>query len=182
LTLAHSEVTPELVDRLFREESGRVVATLIRGTGDFDLAEEAVQDAFLTAIERWPRDGLPDNPGAWITTTARNRAIDKLRRQGRLTEKAERLRREAVVEAEGSGDVEAIVHGPVPALARMDAVVEPLDDYSYLHASRADMLRRLRRTDEARAAYERALQLSGNASERRFLQRRLDGLARPSGT
>jgi RNA polymerase sigma-70 factor (ECF subfamily) len=72
---------------------------------------------------------------------------------------------------------EAILHGPVPALARMDAVAEPLDGYPYLHASRADMLRRLGRADEARAAYERALQLSGNASERRFLQRWLDGLA-----
>ena len=75
-----TEVTPELVDRLFREESGRAVATLIRQVGDFDVAEEAVQDAFVTAIERWPEDGLPDNPGAWITTTARNRAVDRLRR------------------------------------------------------------------------------------------------------
>lgn len=64
MTLAHPEVTPEIVDRLFREESGRAVATLIRQTGDFDVAEEAVQDAFLTALERWPRDGLPEKPGA----------------------------------------------------------------------------------------------------------------------
>lgn len=104
-----AEVTPEFVDRLFREESGRAVATLIRQTGDFDIAEEAVQDAFLTAVERWPRDGLPDNPGAWITTTARNRAIDRLRRRQRLTRKAERLRREAIIDAEAAGDVEAIV-------------------------------------------------------------------------
>jgi len=109
LTLAQPEVTPELVDRLFREESGRAVATLIRQTGDFDIAEDAVQDAFLTAVERWPRDGLPDNPGAWITTTARNRAIDRLRRHQRLSEKASLLRREALAEAESSGDVEAIV-------------------------------------------------------------------------
>ena len=104
-----AEVTPELVDRLFREESGRAVATLIRSIGDWDFAEEAVQDAFLTAIERWPRDGLPHNPGAWITTTARNRAIDRLRRHQRLSEKAERLQREAVIEAESASDVEAIV-------------------------------------------------------------------------
>ena len=63
------------------------------------------------------------------------------------------------------------VHGPGLALARMDAVAEALDGYPYLHASRADMLRRLGRTDEARAAYQRALELTGNASERRFLQR-----------
>jgi RNA polymerase sigma-70 factor (ECF subfamily) len=104
-----SAVTPELVDRLFREESGRAVATLIRQTGDFDIAEEAVQDAFLTAVERWPQDGLPNNPGAWITTTARNRAIDRLRRHRRLQEKAEQLRREASIEAEAGPDVEAIV-------------------------------------------------------------------------
>ncbi len=122
MALAHPEVTPEVVDRLFREESGRAVATLIRQTGDFDLAEEAVQDAFLTALERWPRDGLPENPGAWVTTTARNKAIDRLRRHQRLSEKAEQLRREATVEAESSGDVEAIV------VAREEAEHPIVDD------------------------------------------------------
>jgi RNA polymerase sigma-70 factor, ECF subfamily len=89
-----------VVDRLFREESGRAVATLIRLTGDFDLAEEAVQEAFLVALERWPRDGLPDNPGAWITTTARNRAIDRLRRAKRLAEKQVTIRRQAEIAAD----------------------------------------------------------------------------------
>ncbi|MGH2766550.1 MAG: sigma factor, partial [Actinomycetota bacterium] len=79
--------------RLFREESGRAVATLIRVLGDFDLAEEAVQEAFVVALERWPRDGLPDNPGAWITTTARNRAIDRIRRERRLAQKRDALER-----------------------------------------------------------------------------------------
>ena len=87
----------ELVDRLFREESGRAVATLIRVLGDFDLAEEAVADAFVVALERWPRDGVPDNPAAWITTTARNRAIDRLRRARRLAEKTELLRHEGTM-------------------------------------------------------------------------------------
>ena len=80
------------VERTFREESGRAVATLIRVTGDFDLAEESVQEAFLVALERWPVSGIPDNPGAWIVTTARNRAIDKLRRARRLVEKEGVLR------------------------------------------------------------------------------------------
>jgi RNA polymerase sigma-70 factor (ECF subfamily) len=102
-------VTPELVDRLFREESGRAVATLIRQVGDFDLAEEAVQDAFVKALERWPRDGLPSRPGAWITATARNRAIDMLRRDRRLAYRAERLAREAAIDHEASGDIESIV-------------------------------------------------------------------------
>jgi RNA polymerase sigma-70 factor, ECF subfamily len=67
------------------------VATLIRILGDFDLAEEAVQEAFVIALERWPRDGLPDNPGAWIVRTARNRAIDRLRRERRYEEKLREL-------------------------------------------------------------------------------------------
>src|SRR4051794_6680203 len=66
---------------IFRQEYGKVVATLIRLFGDIDVAEEAVQDAFVVASERWPVTGLPPNPGGWITTTARNRAIDKLRRE-----------------------------------------------------------------------------------------------------
>ncbi|HEV3364117.1 MAG TPA: RNA polymerase sigma factor [Acidimicrobiia bacterium] len=66
---------------IFRAESGRSVATLVRLFGSIDIAEEAVQDAFAVAIERWPSTGLPPNPGAWITTTARNRAIDRLRRE-----------------------------------------------------------------------------------------------------
>ena len=71
------------VGRIFREESGRSVAALIRAFGDIDVAEDAVQEAFAVALRRWPRDGLPPNPGGWITTTARNRAIDRLRRESR---------------------------------------------------------------------------------------------------
>ncbi|MGH9134311.1 MAG: RNA polymerase sigma factor, partial [Ilumatobacteraceae bacterium] len=66
---------------IFRAEYGRTVATLVRFFGDIDVAEEAVQEAFLVATEQWPEGGLPPNPGAWITTTARNRAIDRLRRE-----------------------------------------------------------------------------------------------------
>jgi RNA polymerase sigma-70 factor (ECF subfamily) len=71
------------VGRLFREEYGRCVATLIRVFGDIDVAEDAVQDAFAVALRKWPGEGLPPNPGGWITTTARNRAIDRLRRESR---------------------------------------------------------------------------------------------------
>jgi RNA polymerase sigma-70 factor (ECF subfamily) len=74
--------SPDTIDigRIFREESGRSVATLIRVFADIDLAEDAVQEAFAVALRRWPVDGVPPNPGGWITTTARNRAIDRLRR------------------------------------------------------------------------------------------------------
>ncbi len=82
------------VEGAFREEWGNVVATLIRTTGDWDLAEECAQEAFATALERWPVDGVPRRPGAWLTTTARNRALDRLRRRAN---EAVKLREVAVV-------------------------------------------------------------------------------------
>jgi RNA polymerase sigma-70 factor, ECF subfamily len=69
------------LERIFRDESGKVVAFLVRLFGDIDIAEEMVQEAFVVASERWPETGVPPNPGGWITTTARNRAIDRLRRE-----------------------------------------------------------------------------------------------------
>ena len=69
------------IEGYFRREYGRCVATLVRFLGDIDIAEEAVQEAFAVAVDRWPVTGLPPNPGAWITTAARNRAIDQLRRE-----------------------------------------------------------------------------------------------------
>ena len=69
------------IERVFREESGQAVATLVRLFGDIDVAEEAVQEAFLVALERWPAAGVPPNPAGWIVTTAKNRAIDRFRRE-----------------------------------------------------------------------------------------------------
>ena len=80
------------VERAFRQESGRVLATLIRHLGgDFQLAEDALQDAFAVALATWPRDGEPDNPGAWITTAARRKAIDRLRRERAFEDRLEAL-------------------------------------------------------------------------------------------
>ena len=79
------------VARAFRDERAIVLATLIRQAGDFQLAEDAVQDAFEAAVTAWRRDGVPANPGAWITTAARRRAIDRLRRDRSLADRAERL-------------------------------------------------------------------------------------------
>ena len=73
------------IDALYRSESRRVLATLIRLLGDFDLAEEALHEAFLVAVQRWPLDGVPDNPRAWLVSTGRFKAIDRLRRQARFT-------------------------------------------------------------------------------------------------
>jgi RNA polymerase sigma-70 factor (ECF subfamily) len=81
------------VDAAFREEWGRVVATLIATTGDWDLAEECTQDAFTRALQAWARDGVPARPGAWLTTTARNRAVDVLRRRANEAAKLEQAAR-----------------------------------------------------------------------------------------
>src|SRR5581483_4085355 len=88
------------IEEVFRSEWARVLANLIGFLGDFDLAEEAAQDAFAIAAERWPRDGLPDNPGAWLTTTARNRAIDRIRREQVLARKAHLLAPDEAIEEE----------------------------------------------------------------------------------
>jgi RNA polymerase sigma-70 factor (ECF subfamily) len=80
-----------LVEELFREEWGRTLAILARALGDVELAEVAVQEAFAAALERWPREGSPANPGAWLLTTARNRAIDRIRREQNLRRKTELL-------------------------------------------------------------------------------------------
>jgi RNA polymerase sigma-70 factor, ECF subfamily len=80
-----------ILDQVFRDQWGRVLAALIGFLGDFDLAEEAAQEAFAIAAERWPRDGTPDNPGAWLVATARNRAIDRIRRDRTLAAKTKLL-------------------------------------------------------------------------------------------
>ena len=79
------------LDQVFRDQWGRVLAALIGFLGDFDLAEEAAQEAFAIAADRWPRDGVPDNPGAWLLTTARNRAINRIKRERTLVEKTRLL-------------------------------------------------------------------------------------------
>ena len=83
-----------MLEQVFREEYGRVVATLIRDLRDVELAEDSLQDALAAALEAWPRDGLPRNPGAWLTITARRKAIDRLRRERRLTELVAELEQE----------------------------------------------------------------------------------------
>ncbi|MCI0889765.1 MAG: RNA polymerase sigma factor [Chloroflexi bacterium] len=105
----------QAVERAFREESGRILASLIRACGSFDLAEDAMQDAFAIAVERWPREGVPAKAGAWITTTARRKAIDRLRRDQRLAEKQAELEFDATLDSL-AGDAEP------------DAVTELADD------------------------------------------------------
>ncbi|MFI7627764.1 RNA polymerase sigma factor [Microbispora rosea] len=92
------------VDRAFREEWGQVVATLIRWTGDWDLAEECAQDAFALALRTWRRDGVPRRPGAWLTTAARNRAVDLLRREATGAAKLREVAGVLRIEDDAGGD------------------------------------------------------------------------------
>ncbi len=87
-----------ILDRVFRDQWGGVLASLIGFLGDFDLAEEAAQEAFAVAAERWPREGTPQNPRAWLVTTARNRAIDRIRRDRTFTAKARLLEERQIME------------------------------------------------------------------------------------
>ena len=95
-----SATVEEAVQTAFQEEWGRIVATLIRRTGNWDLAEECAQDAFAEALRRWPRDGVPRRPGAWLTTVAGNRAVDRLRREARGAELVERAARDGLAAAD----------------------------------------------------------------------------------
>ncbi len=94
----------EAIARAFRDERAIVLATLIRQAGDFQLAEDAVQDAFEAAVTAWRRDGVPANPGAWITTAARRRAIDRLRRNRSVADRAERLAELTRLDAQSEED------------------------------------------------------------------------------
>ena len=97
--MSSGEDAKSAAERTFREESGRILATLIRICGDFDLAEDALQEALAVALDRWPRDGVPSNPGAWLTTAARRKAIDRLRRDRTFTEKRVLIEADAALTA-----------------------------------------------------------------------------------
>ena len=102
-----SAVGAREIERVFREEYGRAVAVLARHFGDIDIAEEAVQDAFTVAVQRWPAAGLPPSPAGWIITTARNRAVDRLRREA---SREDRHAQAALLHARGDPPEEGSVH------------------------------------------------------------------------
>jgi RNA polymerase sigma-70 factor (ECF subfamily) len=105
---------------VFREETGRLTAALVRMLGDFDLAEELVQEALLEAIEHWPKEGIPEKPGAWLLTTARRKAVDQMRRQARFRDKLAQLEGAAMRDdtAEGDDRLRLIFTCCHPALSR----------------------------------------------------------------
>jgi RNA polymerase sigma-70 factor (ECF subfamily) len=102
------------VERVFRRESGAVLAGLIRILGEFDLAEDVLHDALASALERWPRDGIPNNPGAWINTTARRKAIDRLRRSATARDKQGDIVALVELEAEERGDAAGLDAPDIP--------------------------------------------------------------------
>jgi RNA polymerase sigma-70 factor (ECF subfamily) len=92
----HWSATEAALTAVFREEAGRLTAALVRTLGDFDLAEELVQEALLEALEHWPTEGIPQRPGAWLLTTARRKGLDRLRREARYRAKLALLEENAV--------------------------------------------------------------------------------------
>src|SRR2546429_6473270 len=97
-----TQMTPTDIEKIFRDEAGRAMATLIRLVGDFDLAEDALQDAFAAALERWPVSDPPSNPRAWLVNVGRNKAIDRIRRSIAFRGKQDELARELLLNAEAS--------------------------------------------------------------------------------
>src|SRR5688572_31544102 len=95
-----------MVDAVYRADSRRVLATLIRLLGDFDRAEEAMHDAFAAAVEQWPREGLPDNPSAWLVSTGRFKAIDAIRRRARFHASLAQLAEQLDASTSNAADLE----------------------------------------------------------------------------
>jgi len=105
--------THDAIDAVWRIESARLIAGLTRITGDVGLAEDLAQDALVVALERWPRSGIPDNPGAWLMATAKHRAIDQLRRGKMLDRKHEQLGHEIEDGRDGGSDLDAAIDDPI---------------------------------------------------------------------
>jgi RNA polymerase sigma-70 factor (ECF subfamily) len=104
-----SQVVDERLADTVREERGRLVASLVRILRDWDMAEELVQEALVLALETWPRDGLPENPGAWLLTAARRRAIDRLRREARYRDRLALVAQELEAAGDGSGSMTGLL-------------------------------------------------------------------------
>ena len=105
-------MSPSALDRIYREEFGRILASLIRLLGDFDIAEDAAQEAFAAALEQWPREGMPREPRAWIVSTARHKAIDRIRRDSSFSQKREEILRHLI--GSGVGDSDSLNDNGIP--------------------------------------------------------------------
>ena len=137
------------VDAVYHSDWGRIVATLIRFFGDFDLAEEAAQDAFAAAVDQWRTEGVPEFPRAWIVQTARHKAIDRLRRQTRFQEKLESQIQSGLIitTVEPNYETEEIPDDRGPVLVKIEYRIDPRDRERFLRA--IDELGEQRRRDGA---------------------------------
>src|SRR3974390_904012 len=97
-------MTPVEIDKIFRDEAGRALATLIRLVGDFDLAEDVLQEAFAAALERWPSSEAPSNPRAWLVNVGHNKAIDRIRREISFRDKQDAVAHEVLLNAESDSE------------------------------------------------------------------------------
>ncbi len=185
--------THRTIDAVWRIESARLIAGLTRIVRDVGVAEDLAQDALVAALEKWPTAGVPDNPGAWLTATAKHRAIDLLRR-AQMLERHARTRTaedtdwkriaslyDALAERVPSPVVAlnravavGMAFGPAAGLELVDSLTtEPaLENYHLLPAVRGDLLAKLGRDSEAREEFERAASLTRNARERDLLLER----------
>src|SRR5215212_3244637 len=109
LTQSRGDVVDRVLDTVWRMESPRLIAALTRIVRDVGLAEDVAQDALLAAIQQWPQSGIPDNPGAWLMTIAKRRAIDAIRRSTLAQRKHEELGREQLIEEEAGPDDDELV-------------------------------------------------------------------------
>jgi RNA polymerase sigma-70 factor (ECF subfamily) len=119
---------PARISQLYRAESGRILATLIRALGDFDLAEDVLQEAFSAALDQWPREGVPDSPRAWLTSIARNKAVDTIRRRQAFRDRAGALEALAGLQADEKSE------------AVLDAVEQPPADDAVLEDDRLRLI------------------------------------------
>src|SRR5213080_4181762 len=144
--------TDAALTAVFREEAGRLTAALVRALGDFDLAEELVQEALLEAVEHWPAEGIPQKPGAWLLTTARHKAADQFRRRARYREKLAQLEGDGmrVDTAEGDDRLRLIFTCCHPALSREAQVALTLRAVAGLTA---EIVRAKRKIVEANIPY-----------------------------
>jgi RNA polymerase sigma-70 factor, ECF subfamily len=146
-----ADAAGEALDRTLRAEPGRVLSVLVRSLGDIDLAEEALQDAAAAALARWPVEGVPDNPGGWLVTVGRRRAIDRVRRQAvgrrKEAESAAALADAEPVEARSAGDeplgderlglMFACCHPALPAPGRVALTLRTLGGLGTAEIARA---------------------------------------------
>jgi RNA polymerase sigma-70 factor (ECF subfamily) len=181
--------TADVLTGLFREHSGRLTAAVMRVLGDFDLAEEVVQDALLAAWQQWPVDGIPERPGGWLRTVARRRAVDVLRRDIRYRDKLARLA--SPPDSDDRDDRLSLIftccHPALSIEARVALTLRTVcglgiaeiasaflvDRYHLYHATRGELLRRLGRSTDARRSDRQALELTANVAERALLEQRL---------